>query len=136
MGKTILWTFASMGSILVPVQYLNVGLSGSMAFMAVYAVIRSPDSALMQGASRQTILSRTWKHLGAGAAVSGALFALGWLSMERGYPVPGLCTIVAGLPIGAAVASVDCPGSAQRRVAIELGHPHSEERRPLVLEGA
>ncbi len=135
--KSTFWSLASLGCRLVPVQHLNVGLSGAALFMSLHALIRHPDSNCMQGVNRQTILSRTWKHLAAGVTVTGTISTLSSIFLQKD-PWLASCALIGGIFYGLHIAHPDrpvfCPlGPDREPNEIELDQPEAEDDSPLIV---
>jgi len=115
--KTTLWTIGGIGSIFVPVPFLNGMLTGSMIFMAMHEMLQHPNSICMRRC-RPVASSRTWKHISAGAAICGVGWGLGMLALLSKMPPltgPGLLGCIGGMICGFKVAYSDvlCPRGPQ-----------------------
>jgi hypothetical protein len=111
-AKMAFWWTGSMASVLVPTEpFVNGLLVGSMLFMGCHALIQHPTSTCMKGAYRPLAESRTWKHITAGAALSGIGFGLGLLGMSSGnrhlafLGIIGGCLGGFGLSLGVAYSN-------------------------------
>jgi hypothetical protein len=92
--KAILWNVGGGAALFIPVPVLNTAIMGSMFFMGMNAMVKHPDSVFMKKeASRQFVMSRTWKHITAGVLFSAAGWGFGGAALFRGvvWPVGWAC---------------------------------------------
>lgn len=127
---TALWV-SSMTAIFIPVPFLNGFVSASLLFLGMHEMTKCEDAACMLNSElRIVILSRTWKHIPAGAFISGIGFGLSTLALNADLPVLTILGLFGSLGIAANVAYRDwCwPGDYSRFVILNneppLAPPH------------
>lgn len=87
-AKIAFWSLGGMvAATLIPVPFVNGLVVGSMLFMSGHEMAQHPDSVCIRGLCRPIAQSRTWKHITAGAAISGIGWGLGSLALVSNIPI-------------------------------------------------
>ncbi len=86
-AKAIFWLIGSIPALFIPVPFVNGALQGGMLFMGVHELAQHPSSVCMDGTCRSIALTRTWKHIATGAAISGIGWGLGIFSISTNIPI-------------------------------------------------
>lgn len=86
-AKATFWCLGGMAATLIPVPFVNGLAAGAMVFMGGHEMAQHPDSACIRGLSRPIAQTRTWKHITAGAAISGIGWGLGTLAFASNIPI-------------------------------------------------
>ena len=109
-AKITFWNVGGMGAVLIPVPFVNGAIAGFMLFMGTHETVQHPHSVCMQGTYRPIAQSRTWKHISAGAAISGIGWGLGMLALSSHISALsglGVLGLLGGLGLGLKVAYSD-----------------------------
>lgn len=125
-GKFAFWAVGSLASAFIPVPFLNGFLAGSMFFMSTHEMMKlSPPGPVKRMAE-----TRSWKHITAGATISGASWGLGSLSSSSALFI---ASMFGGLALSFVVAysNTCCKPIAdpQEYVALLPPIPEDDERR-------
>ncbi len=133
--KAALWLIGAGGSAFLPVpSYVKGALCFSSTFMAGHAIAQHPNSTCMQGDTRRIALSRTWKHITAGVAVSGIGGGLGNFLMssdDHTIRTVGVVVIVFSLFGGMATTYYSDGLIRQNYAPLEI-NPPADLEQPLV----
>lgn len=104
-AKATLWFSGSAAAFFIPVPFLNGMAAGAMIFMGSHELFQHPESVCMNE-HRTLGLSRTWKHLLAGAVISGAGWGASTLLLSHKVAL-GAFTGLLGVGAGLRVAYSD-----------------------------
>ncbi len=128
-AKVAFWFGGSFAAPFIPVPILNGAVMGAMIFMGSHEMVKHPDSVCMSGEYRPLVLSRTWKHLLAGATVSAVGWGVCTITLANGAAW-GAFAALGGTGVGLRVAYSDrlCQGEYTR---IETAHLPLENRQEL-----
>ena len=125
-----------MGATLIPVPFVNGVVAGSMLFIGGHELAQHPDSGCMMGSFRPIVQSRTWKHISAGAFISGIGWGFGLLAAMSKIPVIVSLGVAFGLlggpAFGFSVAYSDSVFVGQPRDALLVDN----SQQPLIEEGS
>lgn len=86
-AKAAFWSLGGIAATLIPVPFVNGLAAGSMLFMGGHEMAQHPDSVCIRGLCRPIAQSRTWRHITAGAAISGIGWGLGTLALASNIPI-------------------------------------------------